>query len=445
MLSAAPGARQPDPAESADPLDAIAIVGVACRFPGADNAAEFWANLRAGVESITPVSVPEMLAAGVAPAEARHPQRVAAASALAAVEDFDAGFFGFSPRQAELTDPQHRLFLECAWDALESAGCDPAASARKIGVFAGSSISTYLLSHLLPSMAPASRSGDLQVLIGNDKDYLATQAAYKLGLTGPALNIQTACSTSLVAVHLACQSLLNHECDLALAGGVTVRLPALAGYRYEVGGILSPDGHCRPFDACAQGTVFGSGVGIVVLKRLADALADGDVIDAVIKGSAVNNDGALKAGYTAPSEDGQAEVVADALAMADVGPDTISYVEAHGTGTPIGDPIEVAALARAFRSRAGARPLPPGTCAVGAVKSNVGHLESAAGVAALIKTVLALTHRQIPPTLHYDKPNPAIDFTRTPFYVNTRLSAWQAGPTPRRAGVSAFGIGGTNA
>ena len=435
----------PDPSEPADLLDAIAIVGIACRFPGADNAEEFWRNLSAGVESILPVSVQEMLDAGVDPAETRDPQRVAAASAVGAVEDFDAGFFGFSPRQAELTDPQHRLFLECAWEALESAGCDPAADGRKIGVFAGSSMSTYLMSHLYPSMAPASRSSDLQVLIGNDKDYLATQAAYKLGLTGPALNIQTACSTSLVAVHLACQSLLNHECDLTLAGGVTVRLPARAGYRYEVGGILSPDGHCRPFDASAQGTVFGSGVGIVVLKRLADALADGDVIDAVIKGSAVNNDGALKAGFTAPSEDGQAEVVADALAIAAVEPDTIGFVEAHGTGTPIGDPIEVAALTRAFRSRAGIRSLAPGTCAVGAVKSNIGHLESAAGVAALIKTVLALTHQQIPPTLHFAKLNPAIDFAGTPFYVNTALSAWQDGPAPRRAGVSAFGIGGTNA
>ncbi len=430
---------------SVEDLDAVAIIGMAGRFPGADDVEEFWRNLREGVESISAVSDQDMLDAGVDPAALHGPQRVAVASTLTDIEYFDAGFFEMSPRQAELTDPQQRLFLECAWDALESAGCDPARRGATIGVFAGSSLSTYLLFHLYPSIASVNNSSDLQVLIGNDKDYLATQVAYKLGLRGPAVNVQTACSTSLVAVHLACQSLLNRECDVALAGGVTVRLPARAGYLYEEGGILSPDGHCRPFDASAQGTVFGSGGAIVVLKRLADAVADGDVIDAVVRGSAINNDGSLKAGFTAPSEDGQAEVVAAALAMADVGADTVGYVEMHGTGTPIGDPIEVTALTRAFRARAGGRPLDPRSCAIGAVKSNLGHLESAAGVTGLVKAALALGHREIPPTLHYTTPNPAIDFAPTPFYVNTRLVPWEGRATPRRACVSSYGIGGTNA
>lgn len=426
-----------------DTLDAVAIIGMACRFPGAKNIEEYWQNLREGVESISFLSLQDMLEAGVDHAIAHDPHRVRAAASLTDVEYFDAGFFDFSPRQAELTDPQHRLFLECAWEALESAGYHPATDARSVGVFAGSSISTYLLFNLYPSLGSTNASSDLPVLIGNDKDYLATQLAYKLNLKGPAINVQTACSTSLVAVHLACQSLLSRECDMALAGGVTVRLPAQAGYLHQEGGILSPDGHCRPFDAGAQGTIFGSGMGIVVLKRLEDALADGDVIDAIIKGSAINNDGSLKAGYMAPSEDGQAEVIAEALAMADLEPRTIRYVETHGTGTPLGDPIEIAALTRAFRARA--HTLPAGTCAIGAVKSNIGHLESAAGIAGLIKTVLALKHRQIPPTLHFTRPNPAISFAQTPFYVNTHLSVWERGETPRRACVSAFGIGGTNA
>ena len=423
----------------------IAVVGMACRFPGAANPGEFWRNLRGGVESIIQLSERDMLDAGLEPAQASEERRVAAASMAAGFEDFDAGFFGFSPREAKLMDPQQRLFLECAWEALEDAGHDPACDARATGVFAGSSMSTYLLYLLRPTGPSETPSADLQLLLGNDKDYLATQVAYKFGLRGPALSVQTACSTSLVAVHLACQSLLGHECDLALAGGVTVRLPAGVGYLYEKRGVQSPDGHCRPFDAAAQGTVFGSGAGVVVLKRLADALADGDIVDAVIRGSAINNDGSLKAGFTAPSEDGQADVVAEALAVAGVEPATIGYVEAHGTATPIGDPIEVAALARAFRTRAGAAGIPVASCALGAVKSNFGHLESAAGIAGLIKTVLALKHHEIPPTLHFTKPNPAIDFAATPFYVSPRLTPWPGGPLPRRAAVSSFGMGGTNA
>ena len=433
-----------DPWPLEEGSDSIAIIGMACRFPGANSAEEFWRNLREGVDSITPVSLQDMLDAGIEPTAAVNPRRVPVASTLSDIELFDAGFFDFSPRQAKLTDPQQRLFLECAWESLESAGYDPATCGDATGVFAGSSISTYLLFNLYSEVMSAEAGNALQIQIGNDKDYLATQLAYRLNLKGPAVNVQTACSTSLVAVHLACQNLLNHECDMALAGGVTVRLPARGGYLYQAGSILSPDGHCRPFDADAQGTIFGSGVGIVVLKRLTDALEDGDEIDAVIKGSAVNNDGSSKAGYTAPSEDGQAKVVAEALAVSGVAPRQIQYVEMHGTGTPLGDPIEVAALARAFRSRASG-PLAPGTCAIGAVKSNFGHLESAAGAAGLIKTVLALKHRQIPPSLHFTRPNPAIDFTHTPFYVNTRLSEWEAASTPRRACVSSFGIGGTNA
>lgn len=428
-----------------DALDAIAIIGMACRFPGAQNIEEFWHNLQNGVESISPLSLQDMLDAGVDAVTARHPQRVPVASMLPGSEYFDAGFFDFSPRQAELTDPQHRLFLECSWEALESAGYDPTTYAQAIGVFAGSSISSYLLFNLYPALGHTNASSDLPLLIGNDKDYLATQVAYKLNLKGPVINVQTACSTSLVALHLACQSLLNRECDMALAGGVTVRVPAKAGYLYQEGGILSPDGHCRPFDAEAQGTVFGSGMGIVVLKRLEDVLADGDMIDAIIKGSAVNNDGSLKAGFTAPSEDGQAAVIAEALAIAGVEAESIRYVETHGTGTPLGDPIEIAALNKAFRAHPAIHSLQAGTCAIGAVKSNVGHLEAAAGIAGLIKTVLVLKHRQIPPTLHFTQPNPRINFAQTPFYINTHLSTWERGQTPRRASVSSFGIGGTNA
>lgn len=430
----------------ADTGSDIAVVGMACRFPGAANVGEFWHNLRGGVESITQLSERDLLDAGLEPAEAKDERRVAASSMPVGVEDFDAGFFGFSPREAKLMDPQQRLFLECAWEALEDAGHDPARDPHVTGgVFAGASLSTYLLYLIHPAGPSAGLSADLQLLVGNDKDYLATQVAYKFGLRGPALSVQTACSTSLVAVHLACQSLLGHECDLALAGGVTVRLPARVGYLYEKRGVQSPDGHCRPFDAAAQGTVFGSGAGAVVLKRLADALADGDIVDAVIRGSAVNNDGSLKAGFTAPSEDGQADVVAEALAVAGVEPETIGYIEAHGTATPIGDPIEVAALARAYRARAGAARISAASCALGAVKSNIGHMESAAGVAGLIKTVLALKHQEIPPTLHFAQPNPAIDFAATPFYVSPRLAPWPDRRGPRRAGVSSFGMGGTNA
>jgi phthiocerol/phenolphthiocerol synthesis type-I polyketide synthase E len=419
----------------------IAIIGMSGRFPGAKNLEEFWQNLRDGVESITCFSDAELAAAGVAPAVFSDPNYIKAWSVLADADLFDAAFFGFSPREAEIMDPQRRLFLECAWEALEDAGYQAEKYHGAIGVYAGASMNTYLL-HNLQAHGDLLRSETgLQMIIGNDKDYLTSQVSYKLDLTGPSIAVQTSCSTSLVAVHLACQSLLAGECDMALAGGVTLRVPQTAGYLYQEGHILSPDGHCRAFDARAQGTVWGSGVGIVVLKRLQDALADRDRIHAVIKGTAINNDGAAKIGYTAPSIDGQARMIARALAMAEIAPETISYIEAHGTGTVLGDPIEIVGLTQAFRASTEKQRF----CAIGSVKTNIGHLGAAAGVTGLIKTVLALTHKELPPSLHFVRPNPRIDFVNSPFYVQKTLSEWRVDKTPRRAGVSSFGIGGTNA
>ena len=307
-------------------------------------------------------------------------------------------------------------------------------------MYAGVGMSGYLLNNLFAN-SEIGAAGAYQMIIANDKDFLSTRVSYKLNLKGPSINIQTACSTSLVATCMACQSLLNYQCDMALAGGVSISLPQKTGYLYQEGMIFSPDGHCRAFDAQAQGTLAGSGVGIVVLKRLEDAIADGDTIHAVIKGSAMNNDGSMKVGYTAPSVDGQAEVIAQALAMAEVDPETISYIEAHGTGTPLGDPIEIAALTKAFRASTQKKNF----CAIGSVKTNIGHLDVAAGVTGLIKTVQALKHQSLPPSLHFETPNPKIDFANSPFYVNTKLVEWQKNGSPRRAGVSSFGIGGTNA
>jgi acyl transferase domain-containing protein/thioesterase domain-containing protein len=414
----------------------IAIVGMSGRFPGAETVEAFWRNLAAGVESITTFSEAELEAAGVAASLLRDPNYVKAGAVLDDIALFDAGFFGLTPREATITDPQHRLFLECAWEALEHAGYDPQRYAGAIGVYAGAGMNGYDAAR--PGLAGT--ADEYQTRIGNDKDFLATRVAYKLNLRGPSITIQTACSTSLVAIHLASQGLLSGECDVALAGGVSIRVPHTVGYLHQPGGITAPDGHCRAFDAQAQGTVGGSGVGIVVLKRLEDALADHDSIYAVIKGSAINNDGARKVGYTAPSVEGQAQVIQLAQRLAGVDPATISYIEAHGTGTALGDPIEIAALTRAFQ----AQTAQTGFCAVGSLKTNVGHLDTAAGVAAVIKTALALTHRQLPPSLHFRTPNPAIDFANSPFYVNTTLAEWSS-DTPRRAGVSSFGMGGTNA
>jgi len=417
----------------------IAIIGMAGRFPGARDVEEFWRNLREGVESISFFTEEELIAAGVPAEQVRQENYVKARPVLDGADRFDAGFFGYSPREAELTDPQHRVFLECAWHALEHAGYAPRSYPGQVGVFAGTNISTYLRA-LYEAGALDDQVSDYQAVIGNDKDALTTTVSYKLDLTGPSLAVQTFCSTSLVAVHLAVQSLRGGECDMALAGGVSIRVPDRIGHLYTEGGMESPDGHVRTFDVGSRGSMFGDGAGVVVLKRLADALADGDHVTAVIKGSAVNNDGSLKVGFTAPSVTGQTEVVRQALRDAGVAPETISYVEAHGTGTPLGDPIEVASLTRAFGD-APAR----GSCAIGSVKTNVGHLDRAAGVSGLVKAALALENREIPPTLHFTRPNPEIDFAGSPFHVNDRLRSWVPAPgTPRRAGINSLGMGGTN-
>ncbi len=419
----------------------IAIIGMSGRFPGAPDVETFWQNLRDGTETIRFFSDEELIAAGIDEATLGNPSYVKASGMLDGIELFDAAFFDYSPREAEMMDPQQRIFLECAWHALEHAGYAANTSTGLIGVYAGSNVSTYLLINLASHPELIASFSAYQTIIANDKDHLPTRVSYKLNLKGPSLNINTACSTSLVAVHVAAQSVLNGECDLALAGGVAINKPNLEGYWYHDGSIVSPDGHCRAFDANAQGTVDSSGVGVVVLKRLPEALADGDTIHAVIRGSAINNDGALKVGYTAPSVDGQATVIEEALAVAQVDPDTIDYVETHGTGTILGDPIEIAALTQAFRNHTEKRQF----CAIGSVKTNIGHLGAAAGVAGLIKTVQTLKHRQIPPSLHFQRPNPKLKLADSPFFVNTQLRTWPDDERPRRASVSSFGVGGTNA
>jgi acyl transferase domain-containing protein/acyl carrier protein len=415
----------------------IAIIGMSCRFPGARNVGEFWRNLASGVESITRLSDEEILESGVPASQLDAPNYVQVAPVLEEPGGFDAAFFGFSPTEARMLDPQHRILLELATEALEDAGCDPERFGGRVGVFAGAAMNTYFMSS---GMNRRFAEDYIPTLIHSDKDFLSTRISYKLNLKGPSLTVQTACSTSLVAVHLARQSLLSGETDMALAGAISVRVPHRAGYFADAGGVTSPDGHVRAFDAEANGTVFGSGGGVVVLKRLADAVQDGDTIHAVIKGSAVNNDGAEKAGYAAPSVNSQADAVIEALSNAGVDADDISYIETHGSGTPVGDPIEIMALTKAFR----ASTTRSGYCAIGSVKTNVGHLDAAAGIAGLIKTVLALEHREIPATLHYSKPNPEIDFPSTPFFVNARRAPWTSGG-PRRAGIMSTGMGGTNA
>lgn len=412
----------------------IAVVGMSGRFPGARDIDQFWDNLVQGRDSISRLERADLVRAGVEPGLIDRPDYVPASPVLDDIDQFDAAFFGISPREAKELTPAMRLFLECCWEAFEDAGHVPGTAAGPVGVFAGANMSNYW------RLKAGTMEPTLEEILGNDKDYLATHVAYKLDLRGPAVGVQTACSTSLVAIHLAAQALIGNQCDMALAGGAAVRIPHESGYLREEGSILSPDGRCRPFDAAESGPVFGSGVGVVLLKRFDRALADGDRIRAVIRGSAVNNDGAGKVGFAAPSVDGQAAVVALAQALADTPARTISYVEAHGTGTRLGDPIEIAALDRAF----GLDTQDRGFCAIGSAKGNVGHLETAAGVAGFIKTVLALAHREIPPSLHFERPNSEIDFTRTPFFVNTARRAW-AGDAPRRAGVSSFGMGGTNA
>ncbi len=424
-----------------DAADGIAIIGMSGRFPGAHNVAALWQNLCDGVESLRPLTDDEIRAAGVEAPSANG--RVMAGGIVEGADLFDAAFFQIYPKEARILDPQHRLFLECAWHGLEDAGYDPETYTGSIGVFAGCYWNTYVLSMLKTHPDFFADLAPLQAEIGNDKDYLTTRVSFKLNLHGPSFTLQTACSTSLVAVVQACLHLQTRQCDMALAGGVHLRFPQTAGYVYQEDSIASPDGHCRAFDAQAQGTVFANGMGVVVLKRLADALADGDPIDAVIKGWAVNNDGAAKSSYTSPSPTGQAEVIRRAQAVAGVSADTMTYIEAHGTATPTGDPIEIAGLTQAFRETTDAKQF----CAIGSVKTNIGHLDVAAGVTALIKTALSLKHRKIPASLHFHSPNPRIDFANSPFYVNDRLRDWprRDAATPRRAGVSSFGIGGTNA
>lgn len=425
--------------------ESVAIIGLAGQFPGAKNIETFWQNLRDGVESITVFADEELEPAD--PAWMNNPSYVKAGAILADIDKFDAAFFGYSPREAENMDPQQRIFLECAWQALEDAGYDPQRYEGTVGIYAGEGMNTYLINNVCPSRDYTNNRsfletvGDVQMTIGQASDFLSTRVSYKLNLTGPSVNIQTACSTSLVAVHKASLSLLAGECDMALAGGVAIRVPQKTGYLHEAGAIFSPDGHCRAFDARAQGTVFGNGCGIVVLKRLTDAIAGRDNIYAVIKGSAINNDGSAKVDFAAPSVEGQAAVISEALATAGIAAHTIDYVETHGTGTPLGDPVEIAGLTQAFRQTTQAN----GFCALGSVKTNVGHLANAAGVVGLIKTVLSLKHQLIPPSLHFEKPNPQIDFANSPFFVNTQLRDWQkTNGTPRRAGVSSLGMGGTN-
>jgi acyl transferase domain-containing protein/surfactin synthase thioesterase subunit len=420
----------------------VAIVGIACRFPGAADHSAFWRNLCEGVESISELSDQDLLSAGVPDDMLRNPSYVKAAALLPDIDKFDAAFFEYSPQEARLMDPQQRLLLEVAWETFEDAGEAVGSSAKPIGVFTGVGgvVSSYLVDRLPFSADLPGTTGNLTHL-GNDKDFPSTRISYKLNLTGPSINVQTACSTSLVAVHLACQAILAGECDMALAGAATVRVPQRVGYTSVKGGILSPDGHCRAFDADAQGTIFGSGVGAVLLKDLAAAVADGNHIYAVISGSAINNDGADKVSYTASSVPGQARAMIEALLIADVSPDDIAYVECHGTGTVIGDPLEIDALTRAFRTRTERR----GFCAIGSVKTNIGHLEQTAGLAALIKTALALKHGKIPPSLNFQKPNSKIDFAASPFFVNTQCRDWPAGDRPRLGAVNSLGLGGTNA
>ena len=429
--------------KTGQPISGIAVIGMACRFPGATCVEEFWRNLCDGVESIRPLSDEEMLAAGLEPEELENPRHVAAAALLGDIDRFDAAFFGINAREAEVMDPQHRVFLECAWEALEDAGYDAERYEGAIGVFGGGVHGGYASQNLMPAGVFDDKSSVLQTILSNEKDYLTTRVSYKLNLRGPSYNVQSGCSTSLVAVHLACQNLLNYESDMALAGGIAIDVGRNQGYYHHEGSVSSPDGHCRAFDAKAAGTVFGNGVGIVVLKRLEDALADGDTIHAVILGSATNNDGSHKVGFTAPSVSGQSKVIVEALADAGVSADTVGYVEAHGTGTTLGDPIEVEAMTRAFGASTTKRQF----CAIGSVKTNVGHLDGAAGISGFIKAVLSLRHGLLPPSLHFEEPNPKIQFDETPFFVNDKLTTWTAGTqpgAPRRAGVSSFGMGGTN-
>ncbi len=423
----------------AEPIAVIAFTG---RFPGAANTDIFWTNLRDGVESVKFFTDEELASENIDPNILANPKFVRADAVLDHIDLFDADFFKYSPREAEIMDPQHRLFLECSWEVMELAGYNPETYKGRVGVFGGSGLSSYLIRNLLKNSEFVDSVGSFNTMLGNSQDFLATKVSYKMNLMGPSLNTNTLCSSSSVSVHLACQSLWNYQTDMNLAGGVSIQISRNEAFFYQEGGIGAFDGHCRAFDERAGGTVSGSGLGILMLKRLEDARSDGDTIHALIVGSAINNDGSVKLSYTAPSIDGQAEVIGEALAVGGINPETISYLECHGTGTSLGDPVEISGLTKAFRAYTDKK----GYCPVGSVKTNIGHLVTAGGVASMIKTILAMKHRQIPPSLNYERPNPKIDFVNSPFFVNTSLRPWEtAAGVPMRAGVSSFGIGGTNA
>jgi len=445
--------------------NSVAVIGMSGRFPGADTVAQYWQNLVQGVESITFFDPHLSESHQIEAAQWQNPQFVNAGAVLNHIDHFDAQLFGCSGKEAELMDPQHRIFMQCAWEALEDAGYNWQTYPGLVGVYAGAANSQYFRNNLHEYHQQTRNSDPVTAMmmeLANENDYLATRTSYKLNLSGPSLNIQTACSTSLVAVHMAIQALLSGDTDIALAGGVNIKVPHRTGYLYRDEFVQSQDGHCYAFDERASGTVFGNGAAIVVLKLLNEAIEDSDNIYAVIRGSAINNDGAQKAGFVAPSASGQQAVIEEALSIANVDPRSIGYVETHGTGTKLGDPIEISALSAAYLSTANSSasftPVVKNNnqkkCAIGSVKTNIGHLEEAAGVAGLIKVCLALKHQKIPASLNFSTPNTRIDFDNSPFYVNTRLQHWEADSTnetpatasaPRRAGISSFGIGGTNA
>jgi 3-oxoacyl-(acyl-carrier-protein) synthase/malonyl CoA-acyl carrier protein transacylase/acyl carrier protein len=422
-------------------LDCVAIIGIAVRMPGAVNVEQFWENLKTGTESISLFSKDEMLESGLSPEIVNHPNFVAAKGIMDDVEMFDANFFGISPREAELMDPQHRVLMECAWAAMEDAGYIPEKFDGRIAIFTSAGMNTYLPFNLMSNPHLLEQVGGFELSIYNDKDFVPTRIAYSLNSQGPAIDIGTACSSSLVSTHLACQHLLTYQSDMTLVGGITIHLPQKMGHIHEPGAAYSPDSHCRPFDATPSGLIDGNGAAVIILKRLEDALRDGDKIHALIKGSAINNDGSDKVGYSAPSINGQAEVILEAQAAAGVDSSSIEYIEAHGTSTPLGDPIEMAGLTQAFRVSTDKT----GFCGIGSVKSNIGHVDKAAGLAGLIKTTLALENELIPPSLNWQKPNPKLQIEQTPFYVVDKPKSWKRSKTPRRAGISSFGVGGTNA
>ncbi len=419
---------------------AIAIIGMAGRFPGADNTEKYWENLYNGVESVKFFKHDDLVKMGIDEHLLDNPKYVAADAILDGMDMFDAEFFDYSAREAEIMDPQHRLFLESAWEVLESAGYNSDLYDGRVAVYASANLSGYMVRNLYSNPGLVESLGSFKIMIANGQDFLATKVSYKMNLMGPSVNVNTLCSSSMVAVHYACQSLNNFECDIAMAGGVSFQVSRNETFFYQEGGIGSADGHCRAFDSKANGTVSGSGLGILALKRLEDAIADGDYIHAVIKGTGINNDGSSKNSYTAPNVDGQAECIAEAIEMSGVNPETITYIDAHGTGTNLGDPIEIAALTKAFRAYTDKKEF----CAIGSAKTNIGHLVNGGGVASMIKTILSMKHRIIPASLNFEEPNPKIDFVNSPFYVNSEPAKWETEGFPLRAGVSSFGIGGTN-